>query len=203
MVVGETAGVRAHLHVGDLELDGLVRADRLAERHPGAGVCHRLVDASLRQADRQGRDRDAALVEDREELRVAAAALPNRFARGTRQSTNDSSRVSDALHPTLEYFLATVKPGVSTGTKMAEISFRPFASCPVTAVTVTSRVMSVPPLVIKALVPLITHSSPSITAVVRVAPASDPPSGSVRPNAPNAWPEHSAGSQLRFCSSVP
>ena len=74
---------------------------------------------------------------------------------------------------------------------------------PVTAVTVTSAVMSVPELVMKHLEPLITHSSPSRTAVVRVPPASDPPSGSVSPNAPSASPEQSLGSHCCFCSSVP
>ena len=63
--------------------------------------------------------------------------------------------------------------------------------------------MSVPELVMNAFVPLITHSSPSSRAVVRVAPASEPPPGSVRPNAPSVSPAHSSGSHSRFCSSVP
>src|ERR687898_414084 len=40
-----------------------------------------------------------------------------------------------------------------------------------------------PALVIQFLVPLITHSSPSRTALVRIAPASEPASGSERQNA--------------------
>ena len=44
-----------------------------------------------------------------------------------------------------------------------------------------------------ALDPLITHSSPSRLAVVRVAPASEPPPGSVRPNAPSFSPAAKAG----------
>jgi len=65
--------------------------------------------------------------------------------------------------------------------------------------------MSVPELVMKHLVPLITHSpvASSSRAVVRVPPASEPHSGSVSPNAPSISPEHSFGSQVRFCSSVP
>ena len=43
--------------------------------------------------------------------------------------------------------------------------------------------MSVPQLVMKALLPLMTHSSPSSSARVRGLPASEPPPGSVRPNA--------------------
>jgi hypothetical protein len=86
---------------------------------------------------------------------------------------------------------------------IAEISLRPSGFSPVTAVTVTNDVMSVPEFVMKALEPLMTQTSPSRTAVVRVAPASDPPPGSVRPNAPSARPASRSGSQRSFCSGVP
>ena len=97
-----------------------------------------------------------------------------------------------------------MKPGVPAGTMMAEISgpARPGPS-PVTAGDVTRPVMSVPELVMNDLVPLITHSPPSSRAVVRVAPASDPPPGSVRPNAPSIVPAHSRGSHSCFWASVP
>ena len=113
--------------------------------------------------------------------------------------------MSEAFQPTLEYFFDTVKPGVPDGTMIDEISLRPSSSTPVTAVTVTRPVMSVPELVMKALVPLMTHSEPSSDsrAVVRVAPASEPPPGSVSPKAPSTWPLHSLGSHCAFCSSVP
>ena len=111
--------------------------------------------------------------------------------------------MSEACQPTFEYDLATVKPGRGTGTRIEEISFLPPAGVPVTAVTVTSSVMSVPELVMNALVPSITHSPSSSRAVVRVAPASEPPPGSVSPNAPSACPPHSRGSHSCFCSSVP
>ena len=78
--------------------------------------------------------------------------------------------MSEAFQPTFEYWAATVKPGVPDGTMIAEISGGRPAARPVTAVTVTRPVMSVPELVMKHLVPLITHSSPSRTAVVRVPP---------------------------------
>ena len=88
---------------------------------------------------------------------------------------------------------------------IAEISFLPASVVPVTAVTVTSPVTSVPELVMNALVPLMTHSLPSSDslAVVVVPPASEPAPGSVSPNAPIIEPEHSRGSHSRFCSSVP
>ncbi len=112
--------------------------------------------------------------------------------------------MSEAFQPTLEYGAETVKPGVPDGTMIEEISGLPSAFLPVTAVTVTRPVMSVPELVMKHLLPLITQSPPSSrTAVVLVAPASEPPSGSVSPKAPSSSPLHSLGSQVRFCSSVP
>lgn len=70
-----------------------------------------------------------------------------------------------------------MNPGVPLGTMIVEISFLASAAVPVvpvTAVTVTSDVMSVPELVINCLEPLMIHSSPSRRAVVRVLPASDP-----------------------------
>ena len=51
-----------------------------------------------------------------------------------------------------------------------------------------------PALVMNCLAPLITHSPSSSCARVRVLPASDPASGSVRPNAPRISPAHSRGS---------
>src|SRR5207244_13586597 len=50
---------------------------------------------------------------------------PSRFSAGTRQSANDSSRVSEACQPTFEYFFDAEKPGLGTGTMIEEISFRP------------------------------------------------------------------------------
>ena len=100
-----------------------------------------------------------------------------------------------------------MKPGVFAGTMIVEISFltRPSAVCdsPVTAVTVTSFVMSVPELVMNCFEPLMTHSSPSSLAVVRVPDASEPAPASVRPKPPSASPEASIGSHCSFCSCEP
>ncbi len=95
-----------------------------------------------------------------------------------------------------------MNPGVPFGTMIVEISLRP-SFCPVTAVTVTNRVIGVPEFVMNCLEPSITHSSPSSRAVVRVAPASLPASGSVSPNPARARPARRSGSSSRFCSSVP
>ena len=110
--------------------------------------------------------------------------------------------MSDDAQPTLEYFSETVSPGVPAGTMIAEISLRPPCT-PVTAVTVMRSVIAVPELVMKLFAPLITHSPPSRRAVVAVAPASEPPPGSVRPNAPSPAPAASRGSQRVLCSAVP
>src|SRR5690606_33280186 len=55
----------AHLHVGDLRLDGLERADRRAERVAFPGIRERGVIGGLRDAERLGRDADAAGVQHR------------------------------------------------------------------------------------------------------------------------------------------
>ena len=86
---------------------------------------------------------------------------------------------------------------------IAEIWARPSALVPVRAVTVTREVMSVPELVMKDLAPLMTHSSPSRLAVVRVPPASEPASGSVRPKPASVRPVARSGSHVARCSSLP
>ena len=59
------------------------------------------------------------------------------------------------------------------------------------------------PLVMKVFCPLITSSSPSRTAVVRIERRSLPAAGSVMTMAPIMSPRAIAGSHFRFCSSVP
>ena len=81
---------------------------------------------------------------------------------------------------------------------MLEIS-----SSPVLAVMVTKPVMSVPQLVMNCFAPLMTQSPLSRVARVRVLPASEPASGSVRPKAPSFSPLVSFGIQCCFCSSEP
>src|SRR5690606_9504863 len=58
LVVGQPRGVHARLHVGDLELDRLVRADRVAECLAFVRVPHALVDTALREPDAERGDRD-------------------------------------------------------------------------------------------------------------------------------------------------
>jgi alkylation response protein AidB-like acyl-CoA dehydrogenase len=53
----------------------LVSADRTSERSSLLGVGDRLINAALGEADAERRERDPALVEDPQELRISAAAL--------------------------------------------------------------------------------------------------------------------------------
>ena len=87
-------------HVRELERDRLERRDRLAELLALLRVRVREVVGALREPDAHRGDRDAAAVEDLEELVEAARrAAPSRFPSGTAQSSNESSRVSDARQP--------------------------------------------------------------------------------------------------------
>ncbi len=79
----------------------------------------------------------------------------------------------------------------------------PAAVSPVLAVTVTTEVMSVPELVMKALAPLTVQVPSASVARVLVAPASEPASGSVSPNPARVRPAMRSGSHCCFCSSVP
>ena len=71
------------------------------------------------------------------------------------------------------------------------------------AVIVTPHVSSVPAFVMNIFEPFTTHDPSRSVAVVRVAPASEPASGSVSPNAASLRPEARSGSQRCFCSSEP
>ena len=123
---------------------------------------------------------------------------PSRFPSGTLAPWNESSRVSDACQPSLCIGAEISYPGVPFGTMMFEIS-----PSPVTAVIVTQALMSVPAFVMKIFEPSITHSPSLSIAFVRVAPASEPASGSVRPNAASPSPDASFGSHSLLLLLVP
>ncbi len=122
---------------------------------------------------------------------------------GTRHSSNASGLVSEAHQPTFEYSGPTSSPAVPAGTMIEEISLR-LPEPPVIASTVITDVIDVPEFVMNALLPLTTHSSPSSRAVVRMPPRmSEPPPGSVSPNAASRSPWQSGGSQPSRCSFDP
>ena len=74
---------------------------------------------------------------------------------------------------------------------------------PVRAVIVTQAVISVPAFVMNIFEPLIIQEPSRSSAVVWVAPASDPAPGSVRPKAASLLPLARSGSHSSRCSSVP
>ena len=59
------------------------------------------------------------------------------------------------------------------------------------------------PLVIHILLPLMTYSSPTRRAVVRMLATSEPQPGSLTPSAPMRSPASAGTRNSRFCSSVP
>src|SRR5581483_4845417 len=80
--------------------------------------------------------------------RSPAPRGPSRFSAGTRAPANESSRVSEARQPSFCIGGEIAYPGVPFGTTMFEIS-----PSPVTAVIVTSALMSVPAFVMKIFEP--------------------------------------------------
>ncbi len=129
-----------------------------------------------------------------------SAGLPRRFSWGIRRFSKKICLVSDAFQPIFFSNEATESPGFSVSIMKAPIPSS-FPSMMALAVTVMSP--ATPAFVVKILLPLITHSSPSRTAVVLVAPASLPASGSVSPKAPIISPEARRGRYFCFCSSDP
>jgi hypothetical protein len=77
------------------------------------------------------------------------------------------------------------------------------SSSPVRAVIVTQEVIAVPAFVMNIFEPFTIQRPLRSSAVVRVAPASEPASGSVRPNAASRRPEQRSGSQRSFCARDP
>ena len=138
--------------------------------------------ARLRQPDGERGDRDPAVVEGLQELLEARAALagraggrpgrgsPRRTGRGCRRRASRACRRR-----------ADGEPGRAGRDHDRADLGRAVLVGPVRAVTVTTEVMSVPELVMKAFAPLTTHSSPSAARGRAGGTASEPASGSVSP----------------------
>jgi hypothetical protein len=86
---------------------------------------------------------------------------------------------------------------------IALISGVPSLRVPVRAVTLTTEVIGEPELVMNDLAPLTVQMPSARVALVFVPPASEPASGSVRPNPARARPAARSGNQWAFCSGVP
>jgi hypothetical protein len=125
-------------------------------------------------------------------------AFCSRSASGTRASVSVMSAFCTVRRAILFSILVAVKPGLSecTTKPLTWLSSRSRAQ-----ITVRSANVALP---IQRFWPLSTHSSPSRRAVVRSpAATSEPPVGSVSPNAPICSNRAIAGSQRSFCSSEP
>ena len=110
---------------------------------------------------------------------------PSKFSSGTVASANDSSRVSDARQPILLILLAAREARAClAGTMRFEISGLPSGRVPVTAVIVVPPVMSVPELVMKAFVPLMTQLPSRSSACVGTFPGVAAGVGLGQPEAP-------------------
>ena len=101
---------------------------------------------------------------------------PSRYSIGIRQSSSTTSAVCDARIPSLDSFLPIESPGVPFGTRKDACPRWPRSGSTVATTTVTS---AMPPFVMKTLVPLRIHSSPSCLAVVRSERTSEPAPASV------------------------
>src|SRR6218665_48280 len=125
---------------------------------------------------------------------------PRRLATGTRRLSKNSSAVSAAGWPTLSSLRPRRKPARSASTIIRLTPLAPAAG----EVLHTSKTMSqFKPLLMKILLPSMTYSSPSRTAVVRIALTSEPPPGSVMATARICSPRQMPGSHFCFCASVP
>ena len=101
---------------------------------------------------------------------------PSRFSAGMRQSSRITSAVWEARMPSFVSFLPWLRPGVPLPTTKEAWPRVPRLGSTVATTTWTS---AMPPLVMKTLVPLRTHSSPSRLAVVFRLFTSEPACGSV------------------------
>ena len=127
-------------------------------------------------------------------------SLPSRASWPTWQSSKTSEAVSEMRMPTLSSCLPTETPGVSRGTRKAEMprwSDPGFVRAMATATPPTDA------WVMKFLEPLRIQPLSFRTAVVFVPPASEPASASVRPQAPRIFPLARRGTQTLRTSSEP
>ena len=102
-------------------------------------------------------------------------SAPSSASAGTRTPSSESSAVSCARSPSLPFIGLASKPAASVGTRKALIPFGP--SPPVRAKTIA--VAAQEPSVMKTFEPVSTQSSPSRSARVASAAASEPQPGSV------------------------
>ena len=104
--------------------------------------------------------------------------------------------MTDARSEIFLWISGAEKPGMPFSTRKPRIS-------PSSVRAQTTATSEIVPFVIHIFAPFRIQSAPSRFAWVRIAPGSEPASGSVRPKHPIASPRCIAGSQRSFCSSEP
>src|SRR5437016_1319497 len=140
-------------------------------------------------------------------LVFGTSGLPRMLASGTRQSSNTSVAVSEALMPSLFSTFVTYMPAVPASTTKALMPARPAERSSVAHTTTNPSDFSAAmrPLVQKIFVPFSTQWSPSRSAVVVIAELSDPQPGSVIAIAAHLGfpPALKRDRKRSFCSGVP
>src|SRR5689334_16248021 len=123
----------------------------------------------------------------------------NSLSRATSAPSTTMSAVEEELSPS---FSSSRVTRTSAASRMnAETPRAPGVSGSVRAKR--TKVPACEPFVIHCLAPVMRQPSPSGTAAVRSAPASEPASGSVSAKAPISSPRASGGTKRARCSSVP
>ena len=111
----------------------------------------------------------------------STSGRPRRLVSGIRQSSKTADAVSLARIPILCSSLVIFSPGVPASTTKGFMPARPAWGSTVAHTTMkpSESITDLWPLVTKIFSPFSTHSSPSRTAVVRMAAVSEPQWGSV------------------------
>mmetsp|Transcript_600 Transcript_600/g.1858 ORF Transcript_600/g.1858 Transcript_600/m.1858 type:complete len:258 (+) Transcript_600:909-1682(+) len=127
------------------------------------------------------------------------------LAAGTRTFSRYTSAVFEHLMPIFFSGAPDVTPAIDRSTMNAVMWFLVgLAGSAVSGVAAnTVKTSAMPPFEIQILDPLMTQSSPSLTALVVTLFASEPVPGSVSANAATYSPVASFGRYFCFCSSLP
>ena len=102
--------------------------------------------------------------------------------------------------PSFSSGLPRVTPFASAGTRNAVM---PLCARERSVIANSRTASACGPFVMKFFAPLMTYSSPRVTAVVRISPASEPLMGSVSAKQPSRSPRANGARNSVFCSSVP
>ena len=169
-----------------------------------ARVLGRQVEHGLRQAERQRGDRDAPDLERAQELAEPHRRIADEVIVGDPHVVEvQLARVEAAPADAAHLRAHREAGGVLLHDEARERRRARLRPTRCAASSVTPNDMSVPALEMNVLRPLISQPPSRRTARVRMPRASEPASGSVKPNAPSARPSASGRSQRSRCASLP